>query len=398
MAARKLRHDFLARTAARLKVSVIALAHHADDQVELFFLRLLRGSGGEGLSGMKWTSPSPSNPKFDLVRPLLAQPKSALLEHAATNKIRFREDATNASLDIKRNLIRHELLPLLRRKYQPALDKTILRVMDIIGADSDFVTEAAIQLSRTSRVCREHSPSDLPVRHQPSPPGRGRILARSSARLRFGEVQQLDAPFDQLPVAIQRRCLHLQLIGIAVTPSYDLIEELRLHPDQPVSVPAPVHNHLNRRISRDAAGVVHVRQTTYPEFPTKSVSARLNGKSGDFEFDGVQIGWRRVPGKFLGLPKSQPGRELFDADKIGDQIMLRHWQAGDRFQPIGMNSTVKLQDLFTNAKVTRAQRHSLIVALAADGGIFWVEGVRISERYKLTKSTIRRLHWRWRRR
>jgi tRNA(Ile)-lysidine synthase len=155
---------------------------------------------------------------------------------------------------------------------------------------------------------------------------------------------------------------------------------------------------LNRRISRDAAGVVHIRRNTNPKFPTKSVSARLNGKSGDFEFDGVQIGWRRVPGKFLGLPKSQPGREIFDADKIGDQIMLRHWQAGDRFQPIGMKSTVKLQDLFTNAKVTRAQRHSLIVALAADGGIFWVEGVRISERYKLTKSTIRRLHWRWRRR
>src|SRR5260370_33511651 len=52
MAARKLRHDFLARAAARHKIPSIALAHHADDQVELFFLRLLRGSGGEGLAGM----------------------------------------------------------------------------------------------------------------------------------------------------------------------------------------------------------------------------------------------------------------------------------------------------------------------------------------------------------
>ena len=59
MAARKLRHDFFARAAKERKIRVVALAHHADDQVELFFLRVLRGAGGEGLAGMKWRSPSP---------------------------------------------------------------------------------------------------------------------------------------------------------------------------------------------------------------------------------------------------------------------------------------------------------------------------------------------------
>ena len=60
MAARTLRHEFLARTAREQKISTTALAHHADDQVELFFLRLLRGAGGEGMAGMKWRSPSPA--------------------------------------------------------------------------------------------------------------------------------------------------------------------------------------------------------------------------------------------------------------------------------------------------------------------------------------------------
>jgi len=122
MAARKVRHDFLARAAARRRISSVALAHHADDQLELFFLRLLRGSGGEGLAGMKWRNPSPSSPKIELIRPLLDQPKSALKSFAAEMKIPFREDATNALLEIQRNRIRHELLPLLREKYQPALD------------------------------------------------------------------------------------------------------------------------------------------------------------------------------------------------------------------------------------------------------------------------------------
>ena len=75
MAARKLRHEFLARVAREQKNSVVALAHHADDQVELFFLRVLRGAGGEGLAGMKWQSSSPANWKITLVRPLLCLPK-----------------------------------------------------------------------------------------------------------------------------------------------------------------------------------------------------------------------------------------------------------------------------------------------------------------------------------
>ena len=78
MAARKLRHDFLARAALRRGIPAVALAHHADDQLELFFQRLLRGSGGEGLAGMKWQSPSPSNRQIFLVRPLLDLPKAAL--------------------------------------------------------------------------------------------------------------------------------------------------------------------------------------------------------------------------------------------------------------------------------------------------------------------------------
>src|SRR6266446_4921470 len=143
MAAREVRHDFLARAARRLDNCSVALAHHADDQLELFFLRLLRGSGGEGLAGMKWRNASPSDSRVELVRPLLDLPKGALKKYAAARGIRFREDASNESLDIQRNRIRHELLPLLRKNYQPALERTVARAMEIIGAEGEFVTRAA---------------------------------------------------------------------------------------------------------------------------------------------------------------------------------------------------------------------------------------------------------------
>src|SRR6185436_11927319 len=102
MVARELRHEFFARTAKHLRVRAVALAHHADDQVELFFLRLLRGTGGEGIAGMKWCSPSPANAKIQLVRPLLDASRADLEQFARENKICFREDSSNASCEFLR--------------------------------------------------------------------------------------------------------------------------------------------------------------------------------------------------------------------------------------------------------------------------------------------------------
>ena len=387
MAARKLRHDFLARTAARLNIPAIALAHHADDQLELFFLRLLRGSGGEGLAGMKWRGSSPSDPKLDLLRPLLDQSKTAIREYAAAKKIRFREDASNACLDIQRNRIRHELLPLLRRKYQPALDKTILRVMEIVGADADFAGLAASDwLERQSRLAREKG-----------------------------------VKFDELSVAVQRRCLYVQLLQHGVAPNFELVEGLRRAPDRPVSIGGSLagsgyrprnrtvregdrgrgrergRGRVGRFASRDSAGLVQLHATEPGGFEAGALRVELKGRAGEIVFDGLSMSWHRSPGKFLGSPKPQTRAEIFDADKVGSMILLRHWQPGDRFHPIGMKSAVKLQDLFTNAKIPQAQRQGLILGLTADGDVFWVEGLRISERYKLSKSSIRRLQWRWQR-
>jgi tRNA(Ile)-lysidine synthase len=80
---------------------------------------------------------------------------------------------------------------------------------------------------------------------------------------------------------------------------------------------------------------------------------------------------------------------------VGPRIVLRHWQPGDRFQPIGMKQSVKLQDFFVNQKIPRARRHDLIVAVTGANEVFWVENLRISEQFKLTPRTTRQLIWRW---
>ncbi|HET7626417.1 MAG TPA: tRNA lysidine(34) synthetase TilS [Verrucomicrobiae bacterium] len=350
MAARELRHDFLARTAAKMKIKTIALAHHADDQLELFFLRLLRGSGAEGLAGMKFSRSAPGHPKIKLVRPLLAESKSALAEYAAENKIPFREDASNASLDFQRNRIRHELIPLLRRSYQPALDRVIGRAMDLVSAESDFVNSEA-----------------------------ARWLAKRT-------------PFENLHIAVQRRCIQLQLIRHGIEPDYELIETLRISPEKPVPVSPQT------AVWRDKSGESR-RKNFVKTAGASDHQKRFNlaGTTGKFEFGGATIQWRKSTSRAFSIPRPRVGSEVFDADCVGSIIVLRFWQAGDRFQPIGMSAPVKLQDLFTNRKIPREERRSLIVATTADGEIFWVEKLRIGERFKISPETIRRLQWTWKR-
>jgi tRNA(Ile)-lysidine synthase len=365
MAARKLRHDFFARMAKEHKIRVVALAHHADDQVELFFLRVLRGAGGEGLAGMKWRSPSPVDSKIMLVRPLLDATKAELRGFVRESKIRFRDDATNATLDLPRNRVRNELLPLLQRRYQPALTKIVLRLMEIVGAESDLAGEAARQwLKKTGRD---------------GPPGRPRTPRRGVPT------------FEELPVAVQRRVLQLQLSEVGVPADFELIESLRQSADVPVNLGPQLS------VLRDATGAVSLRVARPSDFNANETVVKLAGRAGEVTFDGVRVRWWFDAVKKFKRPAARPACESFDADKVGGKITLRHWRPGDRFQPIGLKSPAKLQDLFTNRKIPRARRRELMVAAAENDEIFWVEGLRISENFKLTRRTKRRLTWRWQR-
>ncbi len=383
MAARKLRHEFLARIARERKIPAVALAHHADDQVELFFLRLLRGTGGAGLAGMKWRSPSPADKKITLIRPLLDFSKADLLAFAGENKIRYRDDASNFATNFLRNRIRNELLPLLRKKYQPGLDKTVLRLMEIVGADADFVNETAQEWLHN--FCSSRG-DEAQIKS-------GKRKAESGNNLETPHV--VTGGFDQLSTAVQRKVLQQQLTGLGLLPDFETVERLRESPGKWVSVT------YSLAVARSAAGEICCREYPASEFNPAELKLKLQGRAGRVAFGGGEFRWQiRLQKEFQLPPKQLAGGppappEFFDADKIGEAIVLRHWRAGDRFQPIGRKAAAKLQDLFVNAKFPRERRRNLILAATAAGEIFWVEGLRISENFKLTPDTKRRLVWRW---
>ena len=130
--ARRLRYQALRDCARRHGARAIAVAHTADDQVEEVLLRLLRGSGRKGLAGMGLRND-------DLIRPLLKTTKEQVLAYLAGRGIPFCHDSSNDDLCFLRNRVRHVLLPLLEKDFDPGVRKALLKTAENLRADEDYL-------------------------------------------------------------------------------------------------------------------------------------------------------------------------------------------------------------------------------------------------------------------
>jgi len=137
-AARRARYEFLASVAEQHRATIIATAHHADDQSETILMHILRGSGVQGLQGMRFASTVPDHPALKLVRPLLAVRRSEIEAYCHAHHLQPRIDASNNDLSFLRNKVRHAILPQLRQ-VNPQVDTALNRLADIVRTEQDFV-------------------------------------------------------------------------------------------------------------------------------------------------------------------------------------------------------------------------------------------------------------------
>ncbi|HAV63970.1 MAG TPA: hypothetical protein DCY13_16590, partial [Verrucomicrobiales bacterium] len=286
-----------------------------------------------------------------IVRPLLHLQRAQLEEWAKTRRLRHCHDGSNDDLRLLRNRVRHELMPLLKSRFCPGTDSNIRRTMRGLADDADFLRTAA------------------------------QTWLAASGKM----------PFGRLHPALQRQIIVRQLERLKAEFDWQAVEQLRTTEEDWANLPG------GKQIARSADGRLRVRPQP-PERTVKSikpVELNLQAPSGRVQFAGVEFRWQiAAAGR---TPRFGAGREYFDADRVGETITLRSWRPGDRFQPIGLSRSAKLQDLFTNARIQRERRQSLVVGENSVGEIFWVEGLRLAEGFKLTAATRRVLHWQWRR-
>ena len=146
-AARKARYKFLAEVAHQTKSSKIVTAHHRDDQAETVLMRLIRGTGLQGLKGMTPISPVPNAPDLQLVRPFLSISKKTLTEYCESEGIQYRFDETNKDTDYTRNYIRHEVMPRLHQ-INPEVESAIAQLSDIVSVEDSFIDSVINQVSK----------------------------------------------------------------------------------------------------------------------------------------------------------------------------------------------------------------------------------------------------------
>jgi tRNA(Ile)-lysidine synthase len=234
MAARELRHKFLVDVAKETGSSHIALAHHADDQVEQFFLRLFRGAASDGLGGMAWSAPSPVKPSIHLIRPLLGLDRAEIIRTARRRRLQWRTDSTNNDTAHLRNRVRTRLIPYLIREYSPALSRVVLRAMGMLRDEGELVEQIAMEwLKSTQRV-----------------------------------------PFEALHPAVQRRVLRRNIWSEGISLDYEQIEAIRREPGRLVTAPGGVV------FSRDNLGRVVVAKLLKPPPVVAALEIELDKKSG----------------------------------------------------------------------------------------------------------------------
>lgn len=132
-ACRQARLAFFEQVAKKTGITTIALAHTADDQVETFLMRLIRGAGVTGLGAI---SAERTIGKLRVIRPLLNVSRAEVLKYLNAHGLKYRLDSSNADRRFLRNRIRHELLPLLERDYNPGIRDALRRTAEILRAEA----------------------------------------------------------------------------------------------------------------------------------------------------------------------------------------------------------------------------------------------------------------------
>ncbi len=349
--AREVRYNFLQGLAEEIGFDKIALGHTADDQAETFLIRILRGSGTSGLSGI----PLVREGRF--IRPLLSVSRKEILDYLKQKAIPFREDSTNIKPLYLRNKIRHTLLPLLAREYNKNIAETLSREADILRADEEFLKCYVEGLL----------------------PG---VIVKKKER----EIGLSIPALERLHLALKRRtirrCLEIikgDLRGISFSHIDEVIEDILIgETGRRIDLPKGIvfeknYDTLSILIKKE-------KETIYP-IPVKIPGETLA------EVFGVRLKAEIVDGP-ISVRDKRDSISL-DLDKIPGDLFLRKRERGDYFYPKGMGGKKKkLKEFFIDIKVSRRER-DMSPILATSEGIVWVIGHRADERYKVTDETKR---------
>ena len=334
MAARELRYEYFEKIRAEHQYDFIATAHHSDDLIETFFLNLSRKTGIKGLTGIKDKSGR-------IIRPMLFANRTDIEQFAAKNYIDFREDSTNSEVVYQRNFLRHRILPLFSA-LNPSFKKNILASIENLK-DAETVYSGFFEIEKQKVV----------------------------------------------EIATDSKIIDIEKLIKSQHPKLLLLEILSEYNFNPIVV-EEVFQSLFTESGKQFFSKTHRLVKDREKLFVSPIEEKENKiyyiEADDIElFAPFDINIERRIGKDFKIRKEQ-NIACLDFEKLEFPLLIRKWQQGDYFQPLGMTGFKKVSDFFIDEKIPVHEKENTWL-LCSGNKIVWIIGQRIDNRFKITDKT-----------
>ena len=334
MAARQLRYNFFDTLSKTHQFESLLTAHHADDNLETFFINLNRGSGIDGLLGI---------PKINqnIIRPLLPFTRDQIYNYAKKNYIKWCDDSSNASLKYTRNALRHQLIPELKTIF-PTIIEALHNTQSNLEASQDLLKNHITDIEK--RV------------------------------VQFSNSNGTHYSVEQLKLLNPLRSYIFPLFGkFGFT---DLDELCNLIDAQSGK---QIHSKTHTILKDRAVLILTPKDVSNAHFFLTINDIKSGIKLDKF---GVFLNFRED----IKLGDSSKNTLFLDYDKLQFPLTLRSWTAGDFFYPSGMSGKKKLSKYFKDEKLSLIQK-SKVLLLCSNDDVVWVVGMRPDARFLATSKT-----------
>ncbi len=359
MAARKLRYNWFKELKGIHNFDKVALAHHSDDQIETFFINMLRGSGIKGLKGMK-----PQNDFY--IRPLLFSNRNQIVTFAKENNIQWVEDYTNQETVYLRNKIRHQIIPLfdeIKDKARQCLNFSIECLSSENELYRSLIDEKLAEIEFVKVDYR-------------SVENRHFLNNENGKQLLFEWVRRFGFNYEQAESMLE--AMRNEKSGVVF---YSTLTDNRQQ---------TTDNRLIASVQKDRIEIFKNKVNSKEEIiiELENLKTLKPENSQHLSISASKIFRFSVLNKDENFELIKDASVAqFDMDKITFPLKLRHWRKGDKFMPLGMKGSKLLSDFFNDLGFSTYQKQNVWIMEDANGLIMWVVGYRISDKVKILDST-----------
>ena len=342
VAGRKIRYKYFDKVLNKTKYSKLATAHNADDNAETVLLNLIKGTGIKGLSGIPLK-------RDKIIRPILCLSKREILHYLEKNKFEYRIDQSNLSNEYERNFLRNDIIPLIQKNLNPAFNNSVLN--------------SSVNFQRFNLFIND-------------------LLSELRSKLKFKENNFISIPNK---VLVQTdKFLISQLIKISVDEKFNV----QLESDDISKIISLVKKQSGKseELSSKLIAIREREKIVISKRINSSEKFEAKMKIGEsIKIDDKTFSIFEVKKDSIKLGKSK-NIEFISADKLKGYFLIRNWNTGDKFKPIGMKGTKKISDYLNDIKIDTNKKKKQLV-LINNKKIVWVIGNRLDDEYKITPKT-----------